>query len=595
MSLGRPGWRVLSCCALLLLTGLSGCTGTGPSDVVVTLSSTALSFEAVGETQQLTATVTENGSPVPSPSLRWNSSAASVATVSQTGAVASTGQGSAVVTAEYGDGSASATVSVDQTVTALFRSSGNEQCGSVGQPLAQPLVAVAKDARGSPVPGVLLRFAVTQGGGSVTPEDVETAENGIGSATLTVGPVQEEAQAVTATVVGTDISTTFTASFPGGPTTSVEVFAGNGQSVPAGTLVPTAPAVRVDDANGCPVAGVQVSFSVTGGGGSVTGGAQTTNAAGVASVGGWTLGNGDINTMNATVDALALDGEPVLFVATTPPSTGYDLRILYLGAYSGSQLLAFAQAEIRWESLVTGDLPDVNDNLPANECGRNPVTTGPFDDLTIFVTIEPIDGPFGVLGQAGPCFVRDPGDLTVIGRMQFDVDDVEVLETEGSLQAVILHEMGHVLGFGTLWSSADLLVDPADPNTPALEDPHFIGAQALAAFDAAGGAAYAGAKVPVMDIGGTGTINSHWRDEVFDPELMTGFLSDGPNPLSAISVRSLQDLGYTVSVANADPFTLTPALRIAGQRRGRPLVNDIISDPIRRITADGRVVGVIRR
>jgi hypothetical protein len=60
-------------------------------------------------------------------------------------------------------------------------------------------------------------------------------------------------------------------------------------------------------------------------------------------------------------------------------------------------------------------------------------------------------------------------------------------------------------------------------------------------------------------------------------------------------VRSLQDLGYVVNVANADPFTLAPAIRIAGQRRGRQLVNDILSDPIRRITVDGRVVGVIQR
>ena len=83
------------------------------------------------------------------------------------------------------------------------------------------------------------------------------------------------------------------------------------------------------------------------------------------------------------------------------------------------------------------------------------------------MTIEPIDGPFGVLGQAGPCFVRDDADgLTVIGRMQFDEDDMELLETEGSLQAVILHEMGHVLGFGTLWGplAFGLLEDPSDPD-----------------------------------------------------------------------------------------------------------------------------------
>jgi hypothetical protein len=155
--------------------------------------------------------------------------------------------------------------------------------------------------------------------------------------------------------------------------------------------------------------------------------------------------------------------------------------------------------------------------------------------------------------------------------------------------------MGHVLGFGTLWTSAGLLADPEDPDTPGLEDPHFTGAQALVAFNAAGGNAYVGAKVPVMNMGGAGTINSHWRDDVFDPELMTGFLSVGFNPLSAVSVRSLEDLGYTVDVANADAFTLAPAFRTAGARRGRQLVNDVISDPIRRIDASGRVSGVVRR
>jgi hypothetical protein len=390
-------------------------------------------------------------------------------------------------------------------------------------------------------------------------------------------------------------------------TASLEEAEGNGQAAAAGAAVPTPPAVRVRNASNAPVSGVRVRFQLGSASGTVTGETQLTGADGIARVGSWRLGTAGINTLTAAVEGAELDGEPVEFIATTADVSGYNITVRYLSDLSNAQLLAFAEAELRWESLVTGDLTDVATDLPAGDpCIDSPtVVNGPFDDVTIFVTIEPIDGPFGVLGQAGPCYLRDAegnpsvvGDkLTVIGRMQFDVDDMELLETEGSLQAVILHEMGHVLGFGTLWGPTgfDLLVDGADPNTPALEDPHFTGAQALAAFDAAGGTAYAGAKVPVMDVGGSGTINSHWRDEVFDPELMTGFLSDGFNPLSAVSVRSLQDLGYTVSVANADPFTLTPALRIAGQRKGRQLINDIISDPIRRITADGRVVGVIRR
>lgn len=45
-------------------------------------------------------------------------------------------------------------------------------------------------------------------------------------------------------------------------------------------------------------------------------------------------------------------------------------------------------------------------------------------------------------------------------------------------------------------------------------------------------------------------------------ELMTGFLSLGvSNPLSAITVGALQDLGYVVSVLAADAYTVSPGLR----------------------------------
>jgi hypothetical protein len=362
--------------------------------------------------------------------------------------------------------------------------------------------------------------------------------------------------------------------------------------------------VRVLDALSNPVPGVQVRFTVGSASGSVTGESQTTGADGIARVGSWRLGSSGVNTLTATVDGAAIDGEPAEFIATTADPAGYDITVRFVGQTpSSSQALAFAEAELRWEGFITGDLTDVGGDIGANQCGSNPATSGPFDDVTIFVTIEPIDGEGGVLGQAGPCFVRDAqgnpsvvGDkLPVVGRMQLDVDDLTSLETGGFLEAVVLHEMGHVLGFGTRWTAFGLLVDPADSD-PTIEDPHFTGAQALAAFNAAGGGPYVGQKVPVMDVGGPGTINSHWRDEVFDPELMTGFLNNGFNPLSAISVRSLQDMGYTVNVAGADPFTLdlTP-IRMAGRQQGRQLVNDIISDPIRKITPDGRVVGVVRR
>ena len=66
--------------------------------------------------------------------------------------------------------------------------------------------------------------------------------------------------------------------------------AGNGQTATVGTAVATTPSVLVTDPNNNPVSGVCVTFAVASGGGSVTGASATTNAAGIATVGSWTLG-----------------------------------------------------------------------------------------------------------------------------------------------------------------------------------------------------------------------------------------------------------------------------------------------------------------
>ena len=80
----------------------------------------------------------------------------------------------------------------------------------------------------------------------------------------------------------------------------IEAVEGDGQSVPAGDPVPTKPAVRVVDQSGDPVAGVQVMFVVTGGGGSVADADKITGSDGIARVGGWTLGpSAGTNTLEA--------------------------------------------------------------------------------------------------------------------------------------------------------------------------------------------------------------------------------------------------------------------------------------------------------
>jgi adhesin/invasin len=89
--------------------------------------------------------------------------------------------------------------------------------------------------------------------------------------------------------------------------------AGDLQRAIVGTTVGTDPAVRAEDRFGNPVSGASISFSVSGGGGSVAGATPLTNAAGVATVGSWTLGTtAGGNTLRATLSGVT----PVTFTAT---------------------------------------------------------------------------------------------------------------------------------------------------------------------------------------------------------------------------------------------------------------------------------------
>jgi hypothetical protein len=285
----------------------------------------------------------------------------------------------------------------------------------------------------------------------------------------------------------------------------------------------------------------------------------------------------------------------------TVNEAGYQIELLYLTSLTPSQQAAFENARARWEAIVTGDVVAAGlTSLLFPACGGGPVEET-VDDVVINVVVGPIDGVGGILGQAGPCAFRDPGLLPAYGIMIFDSDDLTDLEADNQLEDVILHEMGHVLGVGSLWEALGLLLDDGavapDCDTPTLTDPYFTGALALTAFNSAGGMGYADNKVPVELLGGPGTRCSHWRESVFETELMTGFISapGTANPLSAISLQSMADMGYTVDVAEADAYTLPSMGGIAGLAAGqkRWLGDDIWRGPVYRIDAQGHMIQVL--
>ena len=216
---------------------------------------------------------------------------------------------------------------------------------------------------------------------------------------------------------------------------------------------------------------------------------------------------------------------------TNPAVSGFQIDLQISGLTVAQQAI-FQQAAALWSQVIVGDLPNMTYN------GQS------VDDLLINVSATSIDGTGGVLGQAGPDRFRSGSQLPYHGSMQFDSADLAQMQSNGTLLGVVMHEIGHVLGIGTIWQNLGLLAGTGSNN------PTFIGPQATAAYNAAFGTHAIG--VPVENTGGPGTRDGHWRESIFGSELMTGFIGPGLSlPLSRMTIASLADLGYQVNFAAA--------------------------------------------
>ncbi len=215
------------------------------------------------------------------------------------------GEASAVWTLGTGAGAQSLEASVANVGSVVFNAqatagapasltvvSGDAQSGAPASTLAQAVVVEVDDGFGNPVQGVSVGFAVTGGGGSLTPASVTTGPDGRAAASWTLGP-SNGPQAGEATAG--DLQATFSATAQTVPAALV-ILAGNGQDVTVGTdAVP--PSVRVDDAGGNRLGGVTVTFQVTQGTSTLTEGANSgtavtavTDASGIATLDAWSIG-----------------------------------------------------------------------------------------------------------------------------------------------------------------------------------------------------------------------------------------------------------------------------------------------------------------
>jgi len=426
---------------------------------------------------------------------------------------------------------------------------GGAQTGEVGQPVPVLPRVLVSDAFGNGVAGATVVFELASGGGSITGEVAETGADGTAAVGGWVLGTETGTQRLVATndSVPGDTVTFQVATMPGPPAV-MSIVAGEVQDAEVDTTVDIAPTVFIEDGFGNPSAGAEVTFTVTSGGGSVSSPVVLADQDGIAMVSSWRVG-GALGTH--TLEASAGDATRVVFTANGIPTVSeFDIEIRYFSTLTEGQQQAFAEARAKWRAAIVADIPALG--LDGASCAGSPPLTETVDDLLILAAVDAIDGPGGILGFAGWCHRRPTAaGLPVVGAMVFDEADIDAFASLGLLDEVVVHEMGHVLGIGTLWTEFALRDGPD-------ADPFFAGAQAIQAFLDVGGGAYAGDPVPIENMGGSGTIFAHWRESILDNELMTGFINFGTNPLSVVSIASLADLGYGVDAGAADPYVLPP-------------------------------------
>jgi hypothetical protein len=249
---------------------------------------------------------------------------------------------------------------------------------------------------------------------------------------------------------------------------------------------------------------------------------------------------------NFTVIVKPIGGTPseitsLVVINDYVPPLDFQIDFTFSDDAPESLVTAAGLAANLWQSVITGNLPEVN----------NPIF-GTIDDIQISVQLGLLsgdsDGDGNTLAQGQPLLFRtDSTGLPYLA--QIGVDEADISNPE--LSTIMAHEIGHCLGFPTSrgWENN---VIPLGSDAPT----NFTGPKAVEQYNLLFGTSAVAAGVPIEQDGGDGTAFAHWDDATFGNELMTGALDfTSTNPLSVITVGAFDDMGYDVNYDAAQPYT----------------------------------------
>jgi len=437
----------------------------------------------------------------------------------------------------------------------LLRRSPEVQSALVDARVPEAPTVQVLDQFSNPIPGVAVTFAVTQGGGTVL-GNVTSLTTGSGEARVDgwqLGTSSTIEHRLSASLPSVPVDVVFRATARPDVPVRIEAASELLQDGVPTLAVASRPAVRTRDRFGNPTGGTPVTFTPRAGSGTVNGGERiTADADGIARVGGWVLS--DASQQELVARSPAFPADSFVFRVNAVPSLFSVETVFLKGEPAPRNLQAVERAVERWRRVIAGQLPPALVIASPEACGPGvPAINEAITNVRIYINFDSIDGPGSILGRAGPCFIRTSSGLPVIGFVELDTADLATLARTGTLDDVMTHEFGHVLGLQSFnWARRALLANQGGA------DPYFQGAGGRDGFASIGGGSYPGIPVPVENTGGQGTRDSHWRLNVLRRELMVGFAQRGGMPLSRLSVGALADLGYQVRLENAEEFTMPP-------------------------------------
>jgi hypothetical protein len=303
---------------------VSACPATEPSaderpfSITIGPDTTALQS---GLTTQLTAQAKNQAGANVDADIVFTSTDSTIGRVDQSGVVTGHRAGRARIIAAVGTLADTAIVNVTSGAPAVI----TQQSFIPGTPTVgtetQIQVRVV-DAAANVVPNATVNFAITAGGGSVTPASASTNALGVATTVFKMGTTVGTNTA-TASVAGASAPVTFTTPTVAGASAIITKLSSDPSNIVAGDAFGETK-VKVTDEFGNPKGSVSVTFAAKTGGGSMSPGTAITNSSGEASS---TFTTGKVVGENTATAAVQGISTPTTFTTTTIPGSPAKVKV----------------------------------------------------------------------------------------------------------------------------------------------------------------------------------------------------------------------------------------------------------------------------